>query len=74
MKNYIVHFKDNRAFSAAEVDIIASTEIKKIEGTTIEWVIVPADNESDALVAADNFIDNLIGDIIDQSEKRRLGK
>lgn len=74
MKNYMVHFKDNRAFSAAEVDVVANTEVKKIEGTKIVWVIVPVDNEADALVAADNFIDNLIGDVIEQAEKRRLGK
>ncbi len=72
MKNYMVHFKNNRAFSASEIDIIASTEIKKIDGTKIDWVIVQADNDANALTAADHFIDNLIGDIIEQARLERL--
>ena len=58
MKQYIVHFNNNRAGNAEEWNYAFSSETKMIVEGNIQWLVVCAINEDEAMVIANNLIDS----------------
>ncbi|MCD6012713.1 MAG: hypothetical protein K0Q79_2575 [Flavipsychrobacter sp.] len=60
MKQYIVYFENNKAVYAIEGSPGFSYEAKMIANGNIQWLVVCAINNEEALVIADSLVDTFL--------------